>query len=387
MPLDSPGNRTTARRGHRSASTTIVDAGVTKRNKLLASGRITYNSGARDTGGGHLRIGRASVSRRWLSAGVTIALLLAGCSGSDTDTSVEPPPASETSTSSTTASSSSTTERSPTTENPSDEGALATWTELMAAAGADGSDPVIQELATPEVADQLSNVFLGDRPRQVTSFASAEPDADGFEIQDCLILDSPISTSNAVWFSGHAIPDDSGGWIIDRVTAESLLGCVPVDLAGPALEGYLDHFAARNEFLGDPDPDSPRLSGTTTGRQLELYRGLAADWEEEGLSYRDNPEMHPEFVEVVSPTHLIILDCQLADPEAGVYVASTGERTELIRPIAEGERDALQTDMILVDGVWKAENVGAERDIPCEFAPTPVGLPVIPLDGETEGET
>ena len=259
---------------------------------------------------------------------------------------------------------------------------MTAWVQLMTAAGRDASDPEVQDLTTPDVAEQLGSVFLGDTPREATSFAHAEPVDDGYEIQDCLVLDSPLSTSNAVWFSGRARPEVTGDWIIDRVTVESLVGCVPEELATPVIDGYRDHFAARNEFLGDPDPDSPRLTATTTGRQLELYAGLASDWAQEGLTYRDNPEMHPEIVEVVSPTHVIILDCQLTDPERGVYVASTGERTDLIPPISEGRRDALQTDMILVDGAWKAENVGAERDIPCDFAPTPVGLPVIPLDGD-----
>lgn len=375
-------------RHDRIAPIAAMAARAVNRNTLLDLSRTIYNSSAGDgEGSGSVESGGTpGRGLRPAVVGAALVLLLGACSGSDADTSVLPSSSSQTSTSSATIATTPSAGRPTTTEGPPvSEDALAAWVKLMEVAGQDASDPMVGDLATPDVAGQLRGIFPAEQQRQVVSFASAEAVGDGIAIQDCLILDSPLSTSNAVWFSGHATPDGSNGWVIDHVTVESLVGCVPSELAGPVIKGYLDHFAARNEFLRDPDPGSPRLSGTTTGRQFDLYVELTADWANEGLSYRDSPEMHPEIVQVVSMTHLVILDCQLADPDAGIYVVSTGERTDLIRPIADGERDALQTDMVLVDEVWKVENVGAERNIPCEIAPTSVGLPMVPVDKELGG--
>lgn len=367
------------------ASAAVVAVGVTKRNKLLDSGRTTNNSGAGDEGGGRVQTEGVGGHRWVLSISAVMILLLAACSGSNTESS-EPSSTGSTTSSTAAAPTTPTTadETTSTTAKLAGDDAIEAWVQLMEAAAGRVADeesalPVIESVATPEVADQLVDIFVGERPRQITSYVVADLlEDDSVTVEDCLILDDPISTSNSIWLSGHLVPSGSGEWTVDEVTVESLVGCVPNELAQNALDGYENHFQSRADYFDPPNPDSPSLEETTTGRQLELFGGLLADFTRDGHALRSNPELHPEFAAVHSSSEITVIDCQLTDPGRGVYEVETGARTTLIPPIAEGQRDGLQTIMILEDGVWKVEDVQAQRDLECDFAPTELGIPVVP---------
>lgn len=326
---------------------------------------------------------------------LALALLATACSGSsDGPTPVTLPEGFETTSTTTEAASDApTSSTTPTTSTTTttvatsvDLGAVeALWAQVITTAAANPTSTTqLDGIASADVADQLVELLPDDASRVVQSYAVATDAGDGTAtIEDCAIFDRPISTSVAIWFSATASLDDAGTWTITSFGVNSLDGCVPAELAVPVLAGYLDHFAARSDFLDPPDLTSPRLVETTTGRQLELFESLIDQLSGDGQRAVDSPtEQHPEFVVVNSSTSIEVLDCQLTNPEQGVYDIATGERTGLIPPIADGQRDALQTIMVLEDGIWKVEDVQAQRGIECEHAPTSAGIPVVPAIDE-----
>ena len=92
---------------------------------------------------------------------------------------------------------------------------------------------------------------------------------------------------------------------------------------------------------------------------------------------RGRPETYPEVVQIASATELTLLDCQVQDPGRGVFDAATGERTDDIAPVAEGQRDAVSAVMVLEDGVWKVSEVQGQANVRCDTAPTVQGLPAV----------
>lgn len=287
--------------------------------------------------------------------------------------------ASDTTTSSTTSTTSTTITEAPAAADVAAVEAL--WAQVISTAAANPTNTAqLDGITSTGVAEQLEALIPDDGSRVVESYAAVTDAGDGTaSIEDCAIFDRPISTSVAIWFSATASVDDAGTWSITSFGVNSLDGCVPAELAGPVLAGYLDHWSARDDFLDPPNPDSPRLTETTTGRQLETWMEVSTMLRDDGQRFVSVPaEQYPEFVAVNSSTNIEVLDCQLTNPEQGVYDIASGDRTDLVPPVTDGQRDALQTIMVLEDGIWKVENNGAERGIECQHAPTSAGIPVVP---------
>ena len=300
------------------------------------------------------------------------------CSGPDN--SVELPAVSESTTSTT--GGVTITSRLSTTEATlavDAESAVEVWETLLATAAQGVEAERLEPFAVGDVVERLTAIFSGQL-RGVTSYAVAVTNSDGsVSIDDCMILTSPISTSRSVWFSGVVKPVGDG-WVVESAVPESLVGCVPAELATEIIDGYLAHFNARSVFSDPPNADAPELRATTTGPQLELYLRLLPDLAQDGMRLVDDPAvMHPEIINVLDSDRVVIGDCQIANQDRGVYDVDTGERTDLIPPIAEGQLDAIETTMVLEDGVWKVDTVAGSRGLACDFAPTRHGLPIIPL--------
>ena len=316
-------------------------------------------------------------------------LVLAACSGGNGD-SVTSPTAEPTLESTTTTPTSTTvaptteptTTATPTTEpaQPAEDEFRAVWEEAWRiAADPDSTEADFADVASPDVAARLDAVVTGDAERTFTHYASvSEPGADGFvEIHDCLLSQPPFAGGAATWFSGRAGPDADGTIRIVALTPESLTGCVPAETAEAAIADYERYWDAVPEYWVPADPTSPLLAETMTGEHLELIAGLVADDAANGRELRGRPETHPEIFEFRSPTELVITDCQLTDPERGVYVTATGERTDLIAPIVDGQRDARSAVMVLEDGTWKVSDRQGQVNFDCDFAPTPLGVPIV----------
>ncbi len=126
--------------------------------------------------------------------------------------------------------------------------------------------------------------------------------------------------------------------------------------------------------MNPPDPQAAELVETTTGGQLELFRGVIERFQAEGYVGRGRPLTFPEFSQIRSLEELVIIDCQETSPDLGVYVASSGERTDLIPVVVEGQLDLRETTMLLEEGRWKVSDVQAATDVQCRTPPTPTTL-------------
>jgi len=235
----------------------------------------------------------------------------------------------------------------------------------------------LRMLASGDVADRVLASFPGTVERTVTSFPVVEVQDDrSVVINDCFIVTPPVTSSATLWYSGR-VALFGGAWVVSELIPESLIGCVPAELGIPAIQGYENYWDARLEFWDPADPQSPLVAETTTGDQRALIRGLLEDHQARRLVLRGRPETHPEIIEVRSPTELVILDCQLQDPERGLFVAATGERLPNIAPIREDQRDIVSAVMQLEDGRWRVADVQGQVDAACEYAPTERGLPQV----------
>ena len=324
-----------------------------------------------------------------LAALLVLALLAAACSGDDSVTG-EAIPVETTSPSPTTAAPESDPTPSPTStpERPPAIDALGAWQAMWDGAELLVTDPASAEAQLANVAslgvrEQLTTIFaptIDGQPattvRAFESFASVSESGDGtVTVNDCIQV-SPPDTAPFVWFSGTAVIVD-GEWVIDSVEPKALGGCVPSEIATAAIDGYEAYWDARLEFWEPADPDHPLVAATLTGPQLDVIRNLLVDHQAQGLILRGRPDTNPEVVQITSPTELTLLDCMVQDPERGLFVAETGERTDDIAPVVDGQRDLRSTVMVLEEGEWKVSDIQGQANVRCDTAPTVQGLPSV----------
>jgi len=307
---------------------------------------------------------------------VTAGLLIgiASACGTPDDNRVPPPPepAAETTTTATpTTSTETTTTTAP--EPELDLGDAATvWTDVLtnAASGDEISN------ASGEVVERLG-VLFDRQTRELTSTPSVEVTGDStVQIDDCVVLSTPLSAAPSVWFRGTATHDNNT-WTVDDVTVQQLNGCVPASVAAEVVAAYEAHWDAQVEFWNPPDPDHPLIAETTTGAYRELMEDLARRFQADGQVLKGRAETNPEVWQYGPTDFVVLIDCFPTNPELGVYDAGTGERTDLIPPIAPGQIDLLQSTLLFEDGVWRVSDVQENRGTTCEPAPSSKGLPVV----------
>lgn len=320
-----------------------------------------------------------------------LALVGAACSGGGNDSVVDDLDGATPSTPSTAVADPAPTS-APTTEPiatvPAAEGAGDAWVAMW-----DGAERLVTDqtvarteidaVATAEVADQLETIFspevAGDVEIAARTFENQPVLIDigngMVQIDDCLQV-TPPDTAPFVWFAGTATAED-GSWRITSIEPKALGGCVPAEIAEPAIAGYEAYWDARVEFWEPADPNHPLVEQTLTGPQLEVIRDLLIEHEQRGLVLRGRAETHPEVVQITSATELTILDCMIQDPDRGVFDAATGERTDDIAPVTGDQRDLRSTVMVLEDGRWKVSDVQGQANVRCDTAPTVQGLPSV----------
>ncbi|MCH7846319.1 MAG: hypothetical protein IH850_10890, partial [Acidobacteria bacterium] len=247
------------------------------------------------------------------------------------------------------------------------------WIEAWAAATElDATVASLADVATPEVAAVMIAAVQGDDGVQRTLIhfpVISDPVPDGtVEVNDCLSIDPRLpETTGDFWYRGSAAFDGDGTLRLASLE-EMSHGCVPAELAIPAIAAYEDYWDARTEFLNPVDADHPRLFETTTGDLLAEFLRTLPPLEAEGIEVRGRPETHPWILSYNSPTEILIADCQVSQPEDGAFVTATGERRDdLIPQTVDGQRDQLRATMLLVDGRWKVGAVSGELDFGCEF--------------------
>ena len=112
-------------------------------------------------------------------------------------------------------------------------------------------------------------------------------------------------------------------------------------------------------------------------RDRSLIVDLLGDHQARGVALRGRPVLHPEVIEVRSPTELVILSCMEPATEYGVYDIESGERLDDVAPVRNGQRNLESAVMVLEDGVWKVSDLQGQVDFACEFAPTDRGVPSV----------
>jgi hypothetical protein len=201
-------------------------------------------------------------------------------------------------------------------------------------------------------------------------------EADRATIEDCVLLTPSFTSTVGVWHQAELIRTDQG-WIVDDVRVRSAAGCVPMAIADAAIAGYEAYYEAETEFWDPADPTSPLIGDVLTEPQKSFIVGLLEEHQDRGVALRGQPTIHPEVVEVRSPTEVVILSCSEPDPAYGLYDVETGERLPDEPAVRDGQRDLQSAVMVLEDGLWKVSDLQGQVDFACEFAPTDRGLPSV----------
>jgi hypothetical protein len=214
--------------------------------------------------------------------------------------------------------------------------------------------------------------------RSVTNHLVVTMSPDGTAtINDCMLVSPPGTTGMAYWYDGTASTTGNGAWVIDTIELQSRTGCIPATLAAEVLAGYSAFWEARAEYWNPPDPDHPGVSATMTGPHLERIRDLLGQHQRDGWhAINTVAGSHPEIYLVEEPDQVVVLDCQLAAPERGIFDADGNRQPGLDAP-APGQRDIFQVRLAKEEGQWKVSDVQVQEAVACQFAPTPDGVPQV----------
>lgn len=342
---------------------------------------------------GSSQFGTGGPTRPPLLVGVlATAMLVAACSGtSKSTTSVETSEQTSTSTTRPTdpqTTSSSTTTLATTTTVPEDELAAAWtsywegWAEVRAS---DDLDPApLEAVASAEVVEGAIALFerqrsSGQGPVE-TDFelhpAIENSASDRVTVEDCVLLMPSFTEAVGVWHEADLVRTDQG-WIVDDVRLRSTAGCVPEAIAEAAIAGYEAFYAGWPAFWDPAEPASPLVVDLLAEPQLSVVVELLTEHQERGAALRGQPTLHPEVIEVRSPTEVVILSCLEPDPEYGLYDVDSGERLDDVPPVREGQTNLESAVMVLEGGRWKVSDLQGQVDFACEFAPTDRGLPSV----------
>lgn len=301
---------------------------------------------------------------------------------SDADPSTSPPTSRGDSSTSAPESATSTTEES----NPSTRIAEA-WTDAWVSAARATAAPSDLVGAEEAAAERIVTALHPERvdgttvdvERSVTSepeVSQSSEDVDVFVIDDCLLISPPSAVGEANYYRGTATVDAKGAVTIVSVEPVALTGCVSESIATDVLDAYEDYWEAVTEFSNPPAPGSQRLAEVATGDQRDILVRNLTDFKARGLYFVDDPGRHPEIMEWRNASTVVVLDCQEADTDYGLFDAA-GNRQPETPPVAEGEVDLREFTMVLEDGRWKVSDRQGSSDTDCSFAPTEFGVPVV----------
>ncbi len=332
----------------------------------------------------------------WL-VGVAFAalLVLSACTSTGSDvstTTLSVPPATSTSTqppSTSTSTLTSTMATTATTALPPTQDVIGAWSAYWDAwaevRASDDLDPApLDAVAVSDVVDGALALFerqrssgLGPVQTEVASHATViDLGLDRATVEDCVLLSPSFTDTVGVWFQADLTRGESG-WVVDAVRIPSGGGCVPRGMADAAIAGYDAFYARWADFWDPADPDSPLIQEVLADPQKALIIDLLADHQARGVVLRGSPVLHPEVIEVLSPTELVILSCLEPASSYGLYDLDSGERLDDVPLVRVGQRNLESAVMVLEGDLWKVSDLQGQVDFTCEFAPTDRGLPSV----------
>ena len=339
-------------------------------------------------------IGFGGLTRPPLLLGVAIAAILvisactsSGSSESTTTSSIRPVTSTHTgppSTSTSTSTLITVTSTLPPAEDVVDAWS-AYWDAWVEVRASDDLDPVpLEVVAVSHVVDGALIIFerqrssgLGPLETEVVlhpTVTDFEPDRAS--VEDCVLLSPSFTDTVGVWYQADLTLTEQG-WVVDAVRIPSGGGCVPEEMADAAIAGYEAFYAGWYNFWDPANPDSPQIGEVLTEPQKTLIIDLLTDHQARNVALRGRPILHPEVIEVRSPTELVILSCLEPDSDYGLYDVNSGERLDDVPAVQAGQRNLESAVMVLEDGLWKVSDLQGQVDFACEFAPTNRGLPSV----------
>ncbi len=353
-------------------------------------GMATQNGGS-PVSSRRLLIGLGDSFRSLSIAGVALAALLflgactsTGTGGSTTVSSI--PLSTSTSTDPPSTSTSTSTSTAATTTLPPTQDVIDAWSAYWDAwvevRASDDFDPApLNAVATVDVVEGALTLFerqrssgLGAVQTEVVLHAAvSDLDTDRASVEDCVLLSPSFTDTVGVWYQADLSRTDQG-WVVEAVRIPSGGGCVPQEMAEAAISGYEAYYEAEREFWDPPDPGSSLLGQVLLEPQRSFIIDLLADHQARGVALRGRPILHPEVIEVRSPTELVILSCSEPASDYGVYDIDSGERLPDEPPVREGQRDLQSAVMVIEGDLWKVSDLQGQVDFACEFAPTDRGL-------------
>jgi hypothetical protein len=265
------------------------------------------------------------------------------------------------------------------------EGWSTFWDAWVAVRASDDLDPgPLERVAAPDVVAGVIALFerlrsSGSGPVQtgvVLHPKVTDSGADHATLEDCVLLAPSFTDAAGVWYRADLIRTGDG-WTVEAIRITTTGGCVPKDVADAAIAGYGAFYAGWTDFWDPANPNSPLIGEVLADPQKTVITDLLADHQARGVALRGRPVLHPEVIEVRSPTELVVLSCLEPDQDYGLYDLDTGERLSDEPPTKEGQRDLESAVVVLEDGRWKVSDLQGQVDFACEFAPTDRGLPFV----------
>ncbi len=257
---------------------------------------------------------------------------------------------------------------------------LETWSRLIeileAGDSAEGRKE-LDRLADPVVTEDLRLLVPSGGPiLSQPKFTSSSVATAA--VVDCAILPTPAfdGPQSSVAIEAELTLKEFG-WMVTSLNQVALAGCISEVMAGDVLDGYWQFWNAVPGYWDPPDPSSPAIAETTTGRHTDLTVQRLEQFVEDRKVFTLGVAAAPEIIAVHSATEVTILDCQMLDPAHGVFDADTGQRLDDIPPVNGGDREGVVATMQLDDGIWKVGWIETGARNECIEAPSGQALAVI----------
>lgn len=197
-------------------------------------------------------------------------------------------------------------------------------------------------------------------------------------VVDCAILPAPAfdGPQSSVAIEAELTLKEYG-WAVTSLSQVALAGCVSEEMADDVLSGYWQFWNAVPGYWDPPDPASPAIGETTTGRHTDLTVQRLEQFVEEGKIFTLGVAAAPEIIAVHSATEVTILDCQTLDSAHGVFDTDSGQRLDDILPVNSGDREGVLATMQLDGDVWKVGWIETGGRNECVTAPSGQALAVV----------